>query len=149
MGRRVDVSVLQVAVQTWRMMSELQVRLDDLIEVLQRGVVLAEEHEDEPAEVDQVVETPAQDEQRDDRGRKVRVRPSPRITRERDWREPALIWLAEQPQQRTEVRHYAAAFGVSRGCASMRITELVREGKIVRMRHGHIGLAPVGEEVTP
>lgn len=148
MGRRVDVSVLQVAVQTWRMMSELQVRLDDLIDVLQRGVVLAEEHEDEPAEIDQV-ETPADDEQRDDRGRKVRVRPASRITRDRDWREPALIWLAEQPHQRTEVRHYAAAFGVSRGCASMRITQLVRERKIVRMRHGHIGLAPVAEEVTP
>lgn len=144
MGRRVDVSVLQVACTTWRMMSELQVRLEDLVEVLERGVELADDGLEEDVrhpETGPATATEPQGE-RDERGRRIVRRPEP-IRRSRDWREPTLIWLGEQPGQEAEVRRYAEAFGISRGAASMRLGELRREGKVTAAAHGRARLVGV------
>lgn len=144
MGRRVDVSVLQVACATWRMMSELQVRLEDLVEVLQRGVELADDGLEEDVrhpETEPATATEPEGE-RDDRGRRIVRRPEP-IRRSRDWREPTLIWLGEQPGQEAEIRRYAEAFGISRGAASMRMGELRREGKVTAAAHGRARLVEV------
>lgn len=146
MGRRVDVSVLLVAAQTWRMMSELQVRLEDLVEVLQRGVELADDGLEEDVRHAETQPAPAPttepEGERDERGRRIVRRPEP-IRRSRDWREPTLIWLGEQPGQEAEVRRYAEAFGISRGAASMRMAELRREGKVTAAAHGRARLVEV------
>ena len=144
MGRRVDVSVLQVACMTWRMMSQYQVRLEDLVEVLQRGVELAEDglDADVPEPRSEQAAGGQVEGERDERGRRIVRRPEP-IRRSRDWREPTLIWLGEQPGQEAEVRRYAEAFGISRGAASMRMGELRREGKVTAPAHGRARLVGV------
>jgi hypothetical protein len=144
MGRRVDVSVLLVAASTWRIMSELQVRLEDLVEVLQRGVELADDglEEDVRDAETQPAPTTEPEGERDERGRRIVRRRAP-IRRSRDWREPTLIWLGEQPNQEAEVRRYAEAFGISRGAASMRMAELRREGKVTAASHGRARLVEV------
>jgi hypothetical protein len=144
MGRQVDVSVLQVAVSTWARMNQLQVRMSDLIEVLQRGVELAGDDDDQgkmgdewmypelPPETDND-DTPvkakpmrAEQAERDDRGRKV-------ITRDHSWRDKTLATVRAAGTSGATVEALAAQLQVSGGALQMRLARLRRDGLVERV----------------
>ena len=127
MGRRVDVSVLQVACATWRMMSELQVRLEDLVEVLQRGVELADDGLEENVRDAETELAPKQIEvNRDERGRKV-------ITRDHGWRDKTLDAVRAAGSSGALIDALAAQLDVSPGALQMRLGRLRDAGLVERI----------------
>ncbi len=72
-----------------------------------------------------------EDEQRDERGRLVRRRPT-----EPDWRERALAWLSDCEARTATIREYAAHAGLRRATAYARMLALVEDGLVEVVQPG-------------
>jgi hypothetical protein len=72
-----------------------------------------------------------EEEQRDERGRLVRRRPT-----EPDWRERALAWLSDCEARTATIREYAAHAGLRRATAYARMLALVEDGLVEVVQPG-------------